>query len=178
MPSPINTPPIYQNPFMALNGFSGIHLNSYMTDTGAVKGPAYKSNPSGPNPSVQQKLITPPGIAATMAFNATGQVVTIHIGSSQTPGSGGAPTIMLIDPTTLDTLYTVVLPARPDNTTGKISFAGGYFYLDQNSNVVCVVTSQKPKLIQQIQIYSTTNNKIALLQTIDLSSAINDPRIS
>jgi hypothetical protein len=169
MPSPINTPPIYQNPFMAPNGFSGIHLNSYMTDTGAVKGPA-----SASSPSVQQKFITPPGIAATIAFNAKGQLVTIHIGSAKTPGGGGAPTIMLIDPTTLDTLSTVVLPPRPPNPSGKISFAGGYFYLDQNSNVVCVVSSQSPKPTQQIQIYSTTNNKLALLQTIDLSSAIND----
>jgi hypothetical protein len=154
---------------MAPNDFSGIHLNSFMTDTGAVKGPA-----SVTNQSVQQKAITPPGIAATIAFNAKGQVVTIHIGSAKTPGGGGAPTIMLIDPTTLDTLSTAVLPPRPPNPSGKISFAGGYFYLDQNSNVVCVVTSQSPKPIQQIQIYSTTNNKLALLQTIDLLSAIND----
>ena len=169
MPGPINTPPIYQNPFMAPNGFSGIHLNSYMTDTGPVKGPA-----SATNQSVQQKTIAPQGIAATIAFNATGQIVTIHIGSAKTPGDGGAPTIMLIDPTTLNTLSTAFLPLRPPNPTGKISFAGGYFYLDQNSNVVCVVTSQSPKPIQQIQIYSTSNNKLALLQAIDLSGAIND----
>jgi hypothetical protein len=169
MPGPINTPPIYQNLFMAPNGFSGIHLNSYMTDTGAVKGPA-----STPKPTVQQKVITPPGIAATIAFNAKGQVVTIHIGSSDTPG--GAPTIMLIDPTTLNTLFSVVLPPRPPKPpNSKISFAGGYFYLDQNYNVVCVITSQNP-VLQQIRIYSTKNDKLALLQTIDLSSAINDPQ--
>lgn len=167
MPTPINTPPIYQNPFMAPNGVSGIHLNSYMTDTGSVKGPA-----SAANQSVQQKLITPPGIAATMAFNAKGQLVTIHIGSPGT--TGGDPTIMLIDPTTLNTLAKVVLPPLPPKPKdSKISFAGGYFYLDQNSNVVCVVTSQDPK-IQQIRIYSTSNDKLVLLQTIDLSNAINN----
>lgn len=123
MPSPIKTPPISQNPFMAPNGVSGIHLNSYMTDTSDVLGPASGSNP---NPVTQQKVINPPGIAATMAFNAKGQVVTIHISNSQLPG--GAPTIMLIDPTTLNTLSKAELPPRP--STDGISFAGGYFYLD------------------------------------------------
>lgn len=160
MPSPINTPPIYQNPFMAPNGFRGIHLNSYMTDTGAVKGPA-----SVPNQSVQQQFITPPGIAATMAFNAKGQLVTIHIGSAKMPGA--APTIMLIDPTTLKTLSTATLPPRP-SSGGTISFAGGYFYVDNNSNVVCVTADKK------MQIYSTSNDKLALLRSYDLSETIND----
>jgi hypothetical protein len=160
VPSPINTPPIYQNPFMAPNGFSGIHLNSYMTDTGAVKGPA-----SVPNQSVQQKFITPPGIAATMAFNAKGQLVTIHIGSAKMPEA--APTIMLIDPTTLKTLSTATLPPRP-SSGGTISFAGGYFYVDNNSNVVCVTADQ------EIRIYSTSNNDLLLLKTHKLARSIND----
>jgi hypothetical protein len=162
MPKPMDTPPIYQNPFMAPNGLSGIHLNSYMTDTGDLKGPAFATKQS-----LQQKLITPPGIAATIAFNAKGQVVTIHIGE-------GAPTIMLIDPTTLHTLATASLPLRPANPNpGTISFAGGYFYLDQDSNVVCVVTSTDPKLVQEIRIYSTKNDKLALVRTHDLQSSIN-----
>lgn len=160
MPTPINTPPIYQNPFMAPNGVSGIHLNSYMTDTSDVLGPA-----SVPNQSVQQKVIMPPGIAATMAFNAKGQIVTIHISSSKLPG--GAPTILLIDPTTLNTLAKAELPPRPSTGNG-ISFAGGYFYLDQDSNVVCVTANQ------QIRIYSTSNDTLALSQTHDLSSSINN----
>ncbi|HEV2841631.1 MAG TPA: hypothetical protein VGW39_09930 [Chthoniobacterales bacterium] len=161
MPDPIKTPPIYQNPFMAPNDFSGIHLNAYMTDTGSVEGPAL-----APNPLPKQKLITPPGIAATIAFNAKGQLVTIHIGSPGTPG--GAPIIRLIDPATLETLDKVSLPPRP-SSGGKISFAGGYFYLDQDSNVVCVTSSQ------QIRIYSTSNDKLALLRTYDLASSIDDP---
>lgn len=161
MPNPIDTPPIYQNPFMAPNGFSGIHLNAYMTDTGDVKGPA-----SGPSPTVKQQPISSPGIAATIAFNAKGQLVTIRIGSPNVPG--GNPTIMLIDPATLTVLKTVTLPAR-SSSGGKISFAGGYFYLDQDNNVVCVTSSQ------QIRIYSTSNDTLALLRTYNLASPINDP---
>lgn len=161
MPSSIDTPPIYQNPFMAPNGVSGIHLNSYMTDTSDVLGPA-----SASNQSVQQKVIMPPGIAATMAFNAKGQIVTIHISSSEL--QGGAPTIMLIDLTTLDTLAKAELPLRSSTGDG-ISFAGGYFYLDQDSNVVCCTANQ------QIRIYSTSNDTLALSKTYDLSSSIDDP---
>lgn len=160
MPTPINPPPIYQNPFMQINGFSNIHLNAYMTDTGSVKGPA-----SASNPKLQQARITPAGIAATMAFTAQDQLVTIRIGSADLPS--GAPTIMLIDPTTLNILDTQPLPQRRPNTTGKISFAGGYFYLDQASNVICVTADQK------IQIYTTTDNKLVLgTPTYDLSGSI------
>lgn len=161
MPDPIKTPPIYQNPFMAKNDFSGIHLNAYMTDTGSVEGPAL-----APNPVPEQKLIMPPGIAATMAFNAKGQLVTIHISSSDLPH--GVPTIMLIDPTTLEILDKKPLPPRP-SSGDKISFAGGYFYLDQDSNVVCVTANQ------QIRKYSTSNDTLALLKTYDLSGPINEP---
>ena len=131
MPTPIKTPPIFQNPFMQANDFSNIHLNAYMTDTGSVKGPA-----SASKQTVQNTLIDSPGIAATMAFNAQDQLVTIRIGSPDLPE--GAPTIMLIDPTTLGILDQQPLPQRKSNTSGKISFAGGYFYLDQASNVICV----------------------------------------
>jgi hypothetical protein len=163
MLEPIKTPTIYQNPFMAPNDFSGIHLNAYMTDTGSVEGPA-----SAPDPLPKQKLITPAGIAATIAFNVKGQLVTIHIGSPDSPGGDGAPHVMLIDPTTLNPLITAELPPRP-SSGDKISFAGGYFYLDQDSNVVCVTANQ------QIRIYSTSNDTLVLLKTYDLSTLIDNP---
>jgi hypothetical protein len=160
MPQSIETPAIYQNRYMQNNDFSNIHLNAYMTDTGSVKGPAFNSKPT-----LQQVLIDPPGIAATMAFTASGQLVTIRIGSPDL--ATGAPTIMLIDPMTLQTLDKVLLPQRQPNTSGKISFAGGYFYLDQANNVICVTADQK------IQIYSTDGDKLALgTPTYDLSGAI------
>ena len=75
-------------------------------------------------------------------------LVTIRIGSPDLPD--GAPTIMLIDPTTLEILDQQPLPQRQSNAGGKISFAGGYFYLDQDSNVICVTADQK------IRIYTTS----------------------
>jgi hypothetical protein len=160
MPKAINTPPIYQNPYMQTNGFSNIHLNAYMTDTGSVKGPATNSKPT-----LQQTLLDPPGIGATMAFTAgLGQLVTIRIGSAEL--ASGAPTILLIDPTTLKVLANHRLPQRQPNTSGKISFAGGYFYLDQANNVICVTSEQN------IEVYSTDFNKVALGATYGIGGAI------
>src|SRR5262249_49246822 len=39
----IPTPLIFQNPFMAANNFSEIHLNAYQTDTTSTSGPASAS---------------------------------------------------------------------------------------------------------------------------------------
>ena len=69
----IPTPPIFQNPFMAPNNFSEIHFNSFQTDTASVSGPA-----SASGQAVQQGLLRPiPGIAGTIAFNSTGQILTV-----------------------------------------------------------------------------------------------------
>src|SRR5271166_5890900 len=54
--SAIPAPPVYQNPFMAPNNYSEVHLNSYQTDTFSVPGPA-----SFAHRTVQQKLISPLG---------------------------------------------------------------------------------------------------------------------
>src|SRR5271165_5311652 len=71
--SAIPSPPVYQNPFMAPNNYSEIHLNSYQTDTFSVPGPA-----SFTHSNVQQKLIKPlGGIAGSITVDAdTGQLVT------------------------------------------------------------------------------------------------------
>jgi hypothetical protein len=164
VPSAIPTPPIYQNPFMAPNNFSEIHLNSYQTDTASVNGPA-----SAAGQSVQQGFIGPPtGIAGTIAFNSSGQILTIWVGSELTrSGMVTAVKLRLIDPVTLKVLAEQPLPNRPD--TGGVSFAGGYFYLD-NMNRVVLDTSD-----QQIQIYAVQNNQFVLVRTYDLSAAINNP---
>jgi hypothetical protein len=159
----VPTPAIYQNPFMAPNDFSEIHLNSYQTDTTSTSGPG-----DAMSQTVQQGLLGPlPGIAGTMAFNSSGQIITIKVGPSTTPGEY-AQTLMLIDPVTLNVLAKTDLPSRPN--PGGVSFAGGaYLYLDNLDRVVCVTANQ------QIQIYGVQNNQFMLAQSYDLSTAINDP---
>src|SRR5260370_15885511 len=98
VPAAIATPPIFQNPFMAPNNFSEIHLNSYQTDTFSVRGPG-----SVRSHIVQQGLIgLPSQIAGTIAFNARGQILTIRAGPVPTSRRTDATvTLLLIDPITL-----------------------------------------------------------------------------
>jgi len=50
-------------------------------------------------------------------------------------------------------------------------FRGRIFYVDNNSNVVCVTADQKSKFIP-------SNDKLALLRSYDLSETINILAIS
>ena len=162
----IASPPVYQNPFMAPNNVSEIHLNAYQTDTFSTLGPA-----SAPSQTVQERLIWPPSqIAGTIAVNSSGQILTIRVGPSPTSSgtSSGDETLLLIDPVTLKVLAEAILPNRPSDN-GTVSFTGGgYFYLNNLDQVVCVTANQ------QIRIYSVQNDQFALDQTYDLSAAINN----
>jgi hypothetical protein len=166
VPSTIATPPIFQNPFMAPNNFSEIHLNSYQTDTFSVPGPGSVSHQT-----VQQGLIRSFGIAGTIAFNSSGQIVTIRESSVLTrTGVTNATTLLLIDPVSLRVLDKVSLPARPQQQRGTVSFSGGgYFYLDNLDRVVCATTENT------IRIYSVQNNRFVLDRTYDLSAGITQP---
>src|SRR5262245_20490452 len=158
----IATPPIYQNPFMAPNNLSEIHLNSFQTDTTSLSGPA-----SASSQTVQQRLLQPiTGIAGTIAFNSSGQIVTVRV----TDAGQGEETqkLLLLNPATLEVLAQADLPPRT-TTTGGVSFAGGgYFYLDNLDRAVCVTATQ------QIRIYGVQGGQFVLQQTYDLSASIND----
>lgn len=167
VPTAIAAPPIYQNPFMAPNNFSEIHLNSQQTDTFNVPGPA-----SAPAQSIQQSNLGAPAFAigGTIAFNSKGQIYTIRVGVDAQSGqvTAGAQNLLLIDPTTLQVLATTTLPPRPP-ANGTVSFAGGgYFYVDNLDRVVCITSTQ------QIRIYAVQNNQFALVQTYDLAGLINN----
>jgi hypothetical protein len=163
VPAPIPTPPIFQNPFMAPNNFSEIHLNSYQTDTFSVRGPG-----STRSRFTQQALLgLPDQIAGTIAFNARGQILTIRVGPRPTSsGIVNAQTLLLIDPVKLKVLDQVSLPPRPESGDTVSFSGGGYFFLDNQDRVVLVTTTQ------EIRIYSVQNNRFVLDRTYDLSPAI------
>jgi hypothetical protein len=162
-PAAIPTPPIFQNPFMGPNNFSEIHFNSFQTDTTSVSGPA-----SASSQTVQQGLLRPiTAIAGSIAFNSSGQILTIRVGPSLTNPGFGDQTLLLINPATLQVLAETDLPPRP--SSGTVSFSGGgYFYVDNLDRVVCVTATQ------QIRIYAVENNQFVLVQTYDLSAKINN----
>jgi hypothetical protein len=161
---PIPTPPIFQNPFMGQNNFSEVHFNSFQTDTTSVSGPA-----SAPSRTVQQGLLRPiTAIAGTIAFNSSGQILTIRVGPSLTNPGNDDQTLLLINPATLQVLAETPLPPRP-SSSGAVSFGGGgYFYVDNLDRVVCVTATQ------QIRIYPVQNNQFKTPQIYDLSAQIND----
>lgn len=165
VPAAIPTPPIFQNPFMAPNNFSEIHLNSQQTDTGSISGPGSSSSQS-----VQQGLIGPIpfAISGTAAFNSRGQLLTISVGAEPQGNQivRGSQTLLLIDPTSLQVIASADLPPRPVSS-GSVSFAGGgYFYVDNQDRVVCVTANQ------QIRIYAVQNNSFVQAQGYDLSGTL------
>jgi hypothetical protein len=143
--SAIPAPSVYQNPYMADNNYSEIHLNSYQTDTFSVPGPA-----SFAHSTVQQKLIRPlGGIAGSITVDTkTNQLVTIRVAPGHVRGEGfvSTHTLMLLDPSTLNVLASQPLPNT--KSMGVTFSGGGYFYLN-NDNQVVLVTTQGV-----IQIYS------------------------
>jgi hypothetical protein len=166
--SAIPAPPVYQNPFMAPNNFSEIHLNSYQTDTFSVPGPA-----SFAHQTVQQGRISPLGrIAGSIAVDNTGQLVTIRVGPTLiSRGHKEAQTLLLIDPKTLRVLASKRLPPKPESGGGGTTFGGGgYFYLNNRNQVVCATTKQ------QLRIYSIVhrNGRYRFLRTqqYNVSSAL------
>jgi hypothetical protein len=150
---------------MAPNNFSEIHLNAYQTDTTSATGPG-----NAISPSVQQGLIGPlPGIGGTIAFNSQGQIITVKVGPSTTPGQD-AQTLLLVDPVMLNVIAQTDLPPRQSSSNGVSFSGGGYFYIDNQDRVVCVTANQ------QIQIYGVQNNQFVLAQSYDLSAVIpNSP---
>ena len=161
----IPTPPIFQNPFMAPNNFSEIHFNSFQTDTTSVSGPA-----SASSQAVQQGLLRPiPGIGASIAFNSSGQLLTVRVGPSHTVAHENFITLLLIDPVTLKVLDHVDLPPK-SRSGGPVSFSGGgYFYEDNQDRAVTITANQ------QIRIYGVQNNQFESPITYDLSTQINNP---
>lgn len=162
--SGITAPAVYQNPYMAPNNISEIHLNSYQTDTFSTPGPA-----SLKGSRVHQGAIKPgTQIAGTVAVDTAGDLITIRVGpqrSGKTVVSG--ETLMMINPVTLKVMASTALPNRPGDN-GTVSFSGGgYFYLNNQNQVVCVTGDQ------EIRTYNIGTRSFSLEKTYNLQGVIN-----
>ena len=104
---------IPQNPYLAANGRSNIHGDTYMSDLYFTGGPLGKS------PIVLSSVLG--GEAAGIAFDRNGRIITAALGQ--------AVRVFLIDPVTLATLAVRSLGSREAE-------GGGYFYLDSNDHFV------------------------------------------
>jgi len=123
--SPLPATDAPQNPFMAANPNSNIHDDTWMTD-------AYdRAGPTGANLQTQFGPY-PPSLCGSIAFDTAGRIVSVC------PSTVSPPEARIIDPTTLVTLGTYVLPTAPDppGTKAFQNFTGGgYFFLDRHNRI-------------------------------------------
>src|SRR5262249_47610494 len=136
-PQPIFGPPNRQHPFMAANGSSNIHVDASASDTHLPSGPL------GNNPTlVSTRRAAFGGQCATIAFDRQQRIVTMSASLKRMQ-------LLLLEPRTLRELAHYNLPQRPSSlafrklhpidSIRKITSdtsGGGYFYLDQDDNVV------------------------------------------
>lgn len=117
--NPAYTSDIPQNPFLAANGTSNVHNDTYMSDL------YFTGGPLGESPLVLSSLLATPTNPVTaplcMAFDQKGRIIT-------TTAFTSAPQLLLIDPMTLATLAAFDF--------SNLGFGGSYFYLDQEDRVV------------------------------------------
>ncbi len=118
-----------QNRFMAPNGTSEIHDDAWQTDVSRWAGPM------GRKPQTSSSEIMHD--CGSITFDSRGRVVSVCVGV-------GGPELYMLDPKTLATLATFMLPPRqsvPSNVFQDFT-GGGYFYLNNHDQVVVATTTK------------------------------------
>lgn len=129
-PDPLFAPMIPRHPHEAENGRSGIHDDAYQSDTYRTPGPL------GHELTVTSANLD--AVCASVTFDRRGRIVTICV-------SPLGPTLMILDPVTLDTLASFSLPPRQASADTNIfqGFSGGgYFYLDDQDRAIVPTTNR------------------------------------
>jgi hypothetical protein len=152
-------PPVPQNPFMAPNGASEIHNDVWQSDIYTYGGPL------GRKPQQTSNYLAPGHDCGSVTFDARGRVISVCI-------SATGPTLYMFDPKTLATLATFTLPARtPEDVLLNPNIFqdfsnGGYFYLDNDDDVVTGTTSR------HIYVIGENATGFYLKRDYDLSSVL------
>lgn len=139
-PKPIAHVEIPQHPFMAPNGSSNMHCDSYMSDTYQASGPL------GVSSRVRSRTQGFGG-HGTIAFDSLGRLVAVY-------SNGRKFQLELMDPYTLEELASYDLPPRPSYwlLQGVMPWeyigAGMYFYLDDKDRAVIPTTRNTVQVVQ------------------------------
>jgi hypothetical protein len=134
-PHPLVSPDPPRHPFMAPNGRSNLHVDAYQTDVQQFPGPL--GNGTSRNDAFYG------GVCASNTFDSAGRIVTVCVGAT-------GPVLRLLDPVTLETLASSVLPPRQPGTISFTDFAGGgYFYLDERDRAVIPTTTRHVLTIRE-----------------------------
>jgi hypothetical protein len=128
-PRPLRSPPPPRHPFMAPNDRSNLHQDAYQTDTSRGLGPLGNG--------MRQTSALKTADCGSVTFDSHGRIVTVCVGLIR-------PTLVVMDPNTLDTLAEMPLPLRQQSTNPFQDFTGGgYFFLDNRDRAVLATTDRR-----------------------------------
>jgi hypothetical protein len=127
---PVSAPVVPGHPFMAPNGRSNIHGDAYQTDTYTGAGPL------GRHIAVRSTFVV--ADCASVTFDRAGRILSICVGVQ-------GPTLVMLDPVSLELLALLPLPLRNPATGGIFTdfSGGGYFYLDHRDRAVIPTTTRE-----------------------------------
>jgi len=114
---------------MAPNGRSNLHDDAYQTDTSRGLGPLGRD--------MRYTSTFKSADCASVTFDSRGRIVTICVGLLR-------PTLVIMDPESLETLREMPLPPRQQSANPFQDFSGGgYFYLDHRDRAVIPTTDRR-----------------------------------
>lgn len=159
-PDPIYAPSIPQNRFLAPNGSSNVHDDSYMSDTYESAGPLGKS------PEIFSAYLGTPddsvALPISMSFDRYGRILMLPVGQQKAR-------LLLLDPGTLDTLAALPLPTRAGPGASGV-VAGSYFYLDRLGRVVLPTVTRQIWVVDVIGGWNRP--RFSMHSVYDLTSAM------
>ena len=151
--------PVPQHPFLAPNGSSNMHNDSYMTDTYEIDGP------TGRKPVVKLKSYADDiNTCVTLAFDRRGRILTTSAAMLEFK-------ILLLDPDSLGVLASYPLPPRsftdPLFPYGDTSGAA-YFVLDNQDRVLLADSENALQIIR----YAEETGEFEQVKRYDLSDFV------
>jgi hypothetical protein len=149
-----------RNPFMAPNPNSNIHNDTWMTDAYQRPGPLGRS-------LVTASEAKPPALCGSLAFDRRGRIVAVC------PSALAPPQARIIDPDSLETIATYVLPNAPDppgTKTYQNFSGGGYFFLDNRDRIWVATKTDHIFVIGQ----SSDGQSLVLRRDYDLTGVLDE----
>jgi hypothetical protein len=152
-PFRVDSPDPPRHPFMAPNGRSELHVDAYQTDVQQFPGPLG-------NGTTRSDAFYG-GECASNTFDSQGRIITVCVGPT-------GPVLRMLDPVTLDTLASYVLPPRQPGAISFTDFSGGgYFYLDQQDRAVIPTNNRHLMTIRE-----TAGPGFAVDRDVDVSGVM------
>jgi len=153
---------IPQNPWMAANGKSNLHNDSWMSDSYEGSGPLGKNLVQTSN-SLGVEI---PGLCASVTFDTQGRILTVCASVI------GSPTLRMYNADSMDLMASYSLPAREGELASNVfnDFTGGsYFYLDNQNHPVVATNDRKLRVFA----LNTAGDSFDVINTYDLTSVLN-----